>query len=219
MGVTQEYVNIIFDLLKQLYPDAGTELVFSDPFQLLVSVILSAQCTDKQVNKVTGKLFTKYRTPADFAKLTPEALAEEIKECGLFRNKSKNIVATSKMLVERFQGEVPDDIDMLQTLPGVGRKTANVIAIVAFGKPAMPVDTHVFRLARRLGLSKGKTPEAVEKDLVALIPPENLGDAHHQLILHGRRVCRARNPLCADCLLHIHCPSANLGEGSFKEIQ
>lgn len=208
------HVKDILNILKKLYPDADTELNFGTPFQLLVAVILSAQSTDKQVNKITSKLFQKYKTPLDFARLTSEELAEKIKGCGLFRNKSKNIVATSKLLLEKFGGEVPSEVSLLETLPGVGRKTANVISIVAFNKPAMPVDTHVFRLAHRLGLSEGKNPKEVEKDLVALISSKDLKDVHHQLILHGRRVCKARNPLCEPCLLSSCCPSVEIDKKS-----
>ncbi len=195
-------------ILARLYPHPKTELNYRTPFELLVAVILSAQCTDKQVNKVTAKLFAKYNRPEQIAALTPEELAGEIKECGLFRSKSKNIVAASRMLMQEYQGRVPEDREELEKLPGVGRKTANVMAIVAFGQPAMPVDTHVFRLAHRFGWSQGKTPLAVEKDLLALFPPEILADLHHQLILHGRRVCKARHPLCGECALQQICPSA-----------
>ncbi len=202
--------DIIMSELSRMYPDARTELVFENPFQLLIAAMLSAQCTDKQVNKITPGLFAKYRSPADFAALSPEELAEDIKGCGLFRNKSKNIVSACKILVEKHGSKVPDNVEDLRLLPGVGRKTANVIMIVAYGKPAMPVDTHVFRVARRLGLSSGKTPEAVEKDLVSIIPPSELGDAHHRLIFHGRRVCTARKPRCPECLLINCCPSVDI---------
>lgn len=194
------------DQLSRLYPNARTELVYANPFQLLIAVILSAQSTDRQVNKITRRLFEKYKTPEDFASLTPEELAKEIKGCGLFRNKSKNIINTCRLLVESFGSRVPDKLLDLEKLPGVGRKTANVVLNIAYGKPAMPVDTHVFRVARRLGFSKGKTPAAVEKDLMARIPSAMWGDVHHWLIYHGRRVCKARNPRCGDCPLNSYCP-------------
>lgn len=197
----------ILTVLSRLYPDARTELVFSNNFELLIAVMLSAQCTDKQVNKITAKLFGKYRSPWDIAVLTPEELAWDIRECGLYRHKSKNIVNTCRLLVEKYASEVPGDMESLLSLPGVGRKSANVILNVAYGKPAMPVDTHVFRLAGRLGLSRGATPEAVEKDLLSIIPPDQLGHVHHRIIYHGRRVCSARKPRCKECELQNLCPS------------
>lgn len=196
----------IIDLLSGLYPGASTELIFASTFQLLVAVMLSAQCTDRQVNKVTGRLFQKYSVPEDFARLEEEELAGEIKGVGLYRNKSRNIVRTSRLLVENHNSRVPQSRVDLEALPGVGRKTANVVLNVAYSAPVMPVDTHVFRVSRRLGLSAGKTPGAVEKDLTALIPAELMGAMHHSLILHGRRICRARSPLCGDCPLADLCP-------------
>jgi endonuclease-3 len=207
----------ILEVLSRLYPDAGTELVFRNPFELLIAVMLSAQCTDRQVNKITAKLFNKYRTPGDIAVLSPDELAMDIRECGLYRNKSKNIVNTCKLLLEKYHSEVPGDMNELLTLPGVGRKSASVILIVAYGMPAMPVDTHVFRLAGRLGLSRGKTPEAVEKDLLSIVPQEQLGHVHHQMIFHGRRVCTARKPRCAGCELQNFCPSRQLQDGLRSE--
>lgn len=198
--------KMVLEQLARLYPNARTELAYENTFQLLIAVMLSAQCTDKQVNKVTSRLFKKYGGPEDFAALAPEELAEEIKECGLFRNKSKNIVNACRLLVECFGSRVPDRLEDLQILPGVGRKTANVVLNIAYGKPAMPVDTHVFRLARRLGLSRSRTPESVEKDLLSLIPPDSLGDVHHRLIYHGRAVCKARKPRCGECSLSVYCP-------------
>ncbi|MHB8158615.1 MAG: endonuclease III [Desulfocucumaceae bacterium] len=196
----------MLDILSGLYPEARTELQYSSTFQLLVAVILSAQSTDRQVNKITGLLFKKYSRPEDFAGLEWEELAEDIKSCGLYRNKSRNIVSASRILVERHSSAVPGDRAALEALPGVGRKTANVVLNIAFNVPVMPVDTHVFRVSRRLGLSVGKTPGAVEKDLEELIPPEGMGKIHHCLILHGRNICRARNPLCGECKLSGLCP-------------
>ncbi|HBV96681.1 MAG: endonuclease III [Peptococcaceae bacterium BICA1-7] len=200
----------IIELLSGLYPGASTDLRFGSTFQLLVAVMLSAQCTDRQVNKVTEKLFQIYSSPEDFAGLKEEELAREIKGVGLYRNKSKNIVKASRLLVENHHSEVPKTRDELESLPGVGRKTANVVLNVAFSAPVMPVDTHVFRVSHRLGLSAGKTPEAVEKDLTALISADLMGVMHHCLIFHGRRVCRARSPLCGECSLAELCPSKGL---------
>jgi len=202
--------NRIIELLAGLYPGARTDLQYNSTFQLLVAVMLSAQCTDRQVNKITGKLFEKYSVPEDFARLEEEELALEIKGVGLYRNKSRNIVKASRLLVDNHHSQVPQNRAELEALPGVGRKTANVVLNVAFNAPVMPVDTHVFRVSHRLGLSAGKTPEAVEKNLTNLIPPDLMGVMHHCLILHGRRVCRARSPLCGECRLAELCPSQGL---------
>jgi len=206
--------NKIMELLAEAYPDSTrTELNFSTPFELLVATVLSAQSTDKQVNKITRRLFQKYNQPEDFASLSPEELEHFIKGCGLYKNKSRNIIRASQMLVEKYNSQVPGDIAELQKLPGVGRKTANVILNVAFGLPAMPVDTHIFRVARRLGLASGNTPEKVEKELLAIIPPWQRGNFHHRLIAHGRNVCRARNPLCTECVLANMCPEHPSNKG------
>lgn len=194
--------------LAGAYPDVSTDLKFSTPFELLVAVILSAQSTDAQVNKITERLFKKYRTPEDFARLTPEELAEHIKGCGLFRNKSKFIVDTGRILAEDYHGKVPEVREQLEKLPGVGRKTANVVLGVAFGQQTFPVDTHVQRVARRLGLASGKTPEQIEKELCVLIPPELWQPLHHQMIQHGRKVCDARRPRCEQCCIRDYCPEA-----------
>ena len=196
------------EILKELgglYPEARTELEYGSTFQLLVAVMLSAQCTDRQVNRITSGLFQKYVKPEDFARLEWEVLAGEIKGCGLYRNKSRNIIKTSRILEGKYHSRVPGDREALESLPGVGRKTANVVLNIAFGRPVMPVDTHVFRISRRLGLSAGKTPAAVEKDLQAIVPPEWMGKIHHCLILHGRHICRARSPLCGKCTLSVLC--------------
>ncbi len=178
---------------------------YSNPFELLIAVILSAQCTDKQVNKTTEVLFEKYKTPQDFAVLSQYQLADEIKGCGLYRNKSLNIIKTCKILSERYGGRVPGKFIDLQSLPGVGRKTANVVLNLAFGQPTFPVDTHVYRVARRLGLSFGNTPRMVEKSITDLIPMAERGAWHHRLIHFGRTVCTARNPKCADCVVSQYC--------------
>jgi len=194
--------------LEEHYPNAKPALVYSTPFELLVAVMLSAQCTDVRVNMVTEELFKRYSTPEQFAALTPEELLPLIKSCGLGPSKSKNIIVTSKELVENYGGEVPSDIEVLQTLPGVGRKTANVVASVAFGVPAIAVDTHVFRVSNRTGLADARDVTNTEKQLMEVIPKEKWALAHHWLIWHGRRVCAARSPACESCFLRDVCAFA-----------
>lgn len=201
-------VDQILGRLANTYPNASTDLNYSTPFELLVAVILSAQSTDAQVNKITAKLFEKYNTPEALAALTPDELAEHIKGCGLFRNKSKFLVATSRLLVTNYHGKIPQNREELEKLPGVGRKTANVVLGVAFGQNTFPVDTHVQRLAHRLGLASGKTPAQVEQELCEKIPPEWWQPCHHWLIQHGRKVCDARKPRCCQCSLVDLCPTA-----------
>ena len=207
MRVTKKIREKQLEILEETYRGAKPELHFSNPFELLIAVILSAQCTDKRVNITTARLFKKAATPASIVALRISGLEEEIKDCGLFRNKAKNIMATCRTLVEEFGGEVPSDYDTLLKLPGVGRKTANVVTSVAFGRPAIAVDTHVFRIANRLKLAVGETPLAVEKGLMKVIPREKWSAAHHWLIYHGRRVCKANRPLCGECPLADVCPS------------
>lgn len=207
MRVTKKIREKQLEILEETYRGAKPELHFSNPFELLIAVILSAQCTDKRVNITTARLFKKAATPAAIVALGVSGLEEEIKDCGLFRNKAKNIMATCRMLVEEFGGEVPADYDTLLKLPGVGRKTANVVTSVAFGRPAIAVDTHVFRIANRLKLAVGETPLAVEKGLMKAIPREKWSAAHHWLIYHGRRICKANRPLCGECPLADVCPS------------
>lgn len=187
--------------LEKLYPEARPELNFSNPFETLVATILSAQCTDKRVNMVTAKLFPKYPDAFAMAKLTPEELEPMIRECGLYRNKAKNIVAASRALVEQYHGEVPQTREELMKLPGVGQKTAGVVLLAAFGDAQIPVDTHVFRVSRRIGLSNGNTPDKVEMQLRELLPRDIWSFGHHLLIWHGRRMCAARNPACDRCPL------------------
>lgn len=185
---------------EQSMPVAETELHYETPFQLLVAVILSAQCTDKRVNMVTPALFAAYPDAESMALATDDEVFEYVKSVSYPRNKSKHLVAMARMLLSDFGGVVPSDVDELQRLPGVGRKTANVIAAVVFDLPAMPVDTHVFRVSNRIGLThNSKTPLATERELVKHIPPEKLPTAHHWLILHGRYVCTARKPHCVEC--------------------
>ncbi len=195
----------ILDVLESLYPDPETALEFKSPFQLLVATILSAQTTDKQVNKITSNLFSKHPTARNIARLTPAQLEEIIKSCGLYRNKSKNIIETSKIISRHYNGEVPDNLEELVKLPGVGRKTANVVLANAFEKPAFPVDTHVKRVSSRLGLSRGKNVSATEEELCEIIPRELWNKAHHWLIYHGRNVCKAKSPLCSSCSLYSLC--------------
>lgn len=196
----------ILDELKKMHPDAGCELNYGTPFELLVAVILSAQCTDKRVNEVTKDLFKKYNTPKQYATMTPAELEPLIHSCGFFHNKAVNIIGAAKGIVDRFGGEVPKTMAELTSLPGVGRKTASVVMTVAFDEPAMPVDTHVFRVSGRLGLSHGKNPEQVEKDLKDLYPPSDWNIVHHTLIFHGRYICKALRPNCSECTLTEYCP-------------
>ena len=211
MEVTKEVKDKMIAILEQTYKDTKSALNFNNPFELLIAVILSAQCTDKRVNVVTARLFAKANTPEAILNLGLANLEEEIHDCGLFRNKAKNIIATCQKLCSDYHGEVPSDFNELLKLPGVGRKTANVVSSIAFNRPAIAVDTHVFRVSNRLGLATGKTPTEVEKGLQKAIPMEKWSDAHHWLIWHGRKICRARKPLCADCPLRQLCPSVALG--------
>lgn len=204
---TEERRRRILDTLAEMYPDAKCELNFTTPFELLVATILSAQSTDKRVNMVTARLFPKYNTPEDFAALPYETLEAEIREIGLYRSKAKNIIEMSRRLLQEHDGQVPADREALEKLPGVGRKTANVVLSNAFGIPAIAVDTHVFRVANRLGLvHRAKTPLETERQLMRNIPKEQWSQAHHWLIHHGRRLCHARNPRCGECPLLSLCP-------------
>ncbi|OGA20078.1 MAG: endonuclease III [Betaproteobacteria bacterium RIFCSPLOWO2_12_FULL_63_13] len=195
----------IFARLRAQMPEPRSELVHRSAFELLVAVILSAQATDKSVNLVTPRLFAAAGTPAAMAKLGEQGLAEHIKSIGLFRSKAKHIIAACRLLVERHAGEVPRDREALQALPGVGRKTANVILNVAFGQPTIAVDTHIFRVANRTGIAPGKNVDDVEARLLKFVPEEFRRHAHHWLILHGRYVCKARKPECPACLIRDLC--------------
>lgn len=205
IGTEPERVHRIFELLEQRYPQTRSLLIHQNPFQLFVAVLLSAQTTDEQVNRITARLFATISTPQQMARLQPEELEPYLKECGLYRNKSRYLVEACRMIVKDFGGEVPDNFDSLILLPGIGRKCANVILNVAFGKPALAVDTHVFRVARRLGLASGSKPEVVEEQLKKLLPPETWGSSHRRLIAYGRDVCRARRPRCDECMLNHLC--------------
>lgn len=205
LSMDQQKALKILNELAALYPDAAPALKFRSPYELLVAVILSAQCTDERVNKVTGELFKKYNTPQKMLALSQEELEKYIFSCGFYRNKAAHILSASRDIEEKFGGEVPKDLGQLKTLAGVGQKTANVVYAVAFGGAAIAVDTHVFRVSRRLGLSDGNTPEKVEKDLNGVFPQDSWAKAHHYLIYHGRRVCHSRKPDCPNCALKELC--------------
>ncbi|AXA33527.1 endonuclease III [Francisella adeliensis] len=195
----------IFEIWRENDPKPTTELEFNSTFELLIAVILSAQATDVSVNKATEVLYKKANTPEQILALGEQKLATYIKSIGLYKTKAKNVIKTSKDLIEKFDSTVPDDFDSLISLAGVGRKTANVVLNTAFGKPVMAVDTHIFRLANRIPLAKGKTVNEVEKKLMRVIPKEFLQDAHHWIILHGRYICTAQRPKCRNCIIYDYC--------------
>jgi endonuclease-3 len=197
-------------ILEENYKDSTTALTYSSPFELLIAVILSAQCTDIRVNIITARLFPAYNRPEKILEIGQIGLEEQIRDCGLFHSKARNIIATCELLCREYHGEVPSTFDELIKLPGVGRKTANVLLSQLFGVPAIAVDTHVFRVANRLGLAKGDTPLAVEQGLMKIVPRQQWSDAHHWLIWHGRKVCKARQPACGLCPLAPLCPSKNI---------
>lgn len=194
--------------LEEVYGQEKTALHYSNPFTFLVAVMLSAQCTDVRVNVITNRIFPRLDSPEKMIALTLPELEMEIKDCGLYHAKAKHLLETCRMLLDDFGGEVPQDFDSLTKLPGVGRKTANVVRSVLWGYPAIAVDTHVFRVSNRLKLAVGKTPLEVEEGLQKAIPMKNWSSAHHWLIWHGRRVCHARKPDCAHCFLNDICPSS-----------
>ncbi|WP_132768691.1 endonuclease III [Tepidibacillus fermentans] len=198
----------ILKILSSLYPEAKCELLYRNPFELLIATMLSAQATDKKVNQITPFLFQKYKAPEDFLALSQQELEEEIKQIGLYKTKSKNILETCRILVEKYNGEVPKSREKLESLPGVGRKTANVVLSNAFGIPAIAVDTHVFRVSNRIGLAKSDQVLETELQLMKRIPRNLWSNAHHWLIWHGRRVCTARNPKCEICSLQPYCQYA-----------
>jgi len=211
---TKARITAIFDRFAAAAPDPRTELVYASPYTLLVAVVLSAQATDVSVNKATGPLFAVADTPQKMIDLGEAALARYISSIGLFNTKAKNVIALSKLLMERHGGEVPRTREALEALPGVGRKTAGVVLNELEIAPAIAVDTHVFRVARRLGLSAGATPDKVEADLMAVTPKDRLTRAHHWLILHGRYICVARKPRCGECLVAELCPSRAVFAGA-----
>jgi len=195
----------MFERLRARNPHPTTELEYRTPFELLIAVILSAQATDRSVNLATRKLFPVADTPAALLALGEERLTEHIRTIGLYKTKAKNVIATCRLLLERHDGQVPRAREALEALPGVGRKTANVVLNTAFGEATMAVDTHIFRVANRTGLAPGRTPLAVEKRLLRAVPAEFLQDAHHWLILHGRYICKARKPECPKCIVEDLC--------------
>lgn len=203
--LSREQVISLFERFKSENPVPKTELIATNNYTLLVSVVLSAQATDKSVNKATESLYQKVDTPQKMLELGEEGLIAYIKSIGLYKNKAKNVIALSKILIEKFNSEIPKTREDLMSLPGVGRKTANVILNVVYGEKTMPVDTHLLRISPRIGLSFGITPESIERDLLKIIPDEYMQHAHHWLILHGRYVCTARNPKCSECLISDIC--------------
>jgi endonuclease III len=209
-NMRDEYVEPFFATLKAANPQPASELEYTNVFELLSAVLLSAQATDAGVNKATRRLFPVANTPQKMQALGVEGVTEYIKSIGLFRNKAKNLVETSRILVEQYGGKVPRTREALEALPGVGRKTANVVLNVAFGEPTMAVDTHIFRVGNRTGLAPGKTPLEVEMKLLERVPEPYRVDAHHWLILHGRYVCQARRPLCEQCKVSAFCDSRPL---------
>ncbi len=198
-------IGKVLDILLELYPDARAELDFTNPFELLIATILSAQCTDVQVNKTTAKLFRDYKTPQEYLTMTQEELGRKIYSCGFYKTKSKNILETCRILIAEHNSQVPDTIEELIKLPGVGKKTANVVVSNAFGVPAIAVDTHVFRVSNRIGLADSKNVEATEVDLMNNIDRDMWTKAHHLIIFHGRRICKARKPLCEKCPVDTYC--------------
>jgi len=211
----------IFRRFRQANPNPTTELAYSTPFELLIAVILSAQATDRGVNRATARLFPVANTPGAILALSEDGLSDYIKTIGLYNSKAKNIISTCQLLLDRHKGQVPDERAALEALPGVGRKTANVILNTAFGQPTIAVDTHIFRVANRIRLARGKTPLAVEKTLLRTTPKEFLHDAHHWLILHGRYVCKARRPECERCIIADLCefPSKTASEPAALPLQ
>lgn len=203
--LSREQVISLFERFKSENPVPKTELIATNNYTLLVSVVLSAQATDKSVNKATESLYQKVASPEKMLELGEEGLIGYIKSIGLYKNKAKNVIALSKILIEKFNSEIPKTREDLMSLPGVGRKTANVILNVVYGEKTMPVDTHLLRISPRIGLSFGTTPESIEMDLLKIIPDEYMQHAHHWLILHGRYVCTARNPKCSECLISDIC--------------
>lgn len=209
---TKKQAVEILKILKEYYPEAKCSLDFRSPFEMAISVMLSAQCTDERVNKTTPALFKKANTPEKMSKLSLEEIEEIIKPCGFYKNKAKNVLACSKMLVEEFNGEVPCNMEDLQKLPGIGRKSANVIMLEAFNNPqGIAVDTHARRISNKIGLSKETNPEKIEQDLLKLLPKESYYDANHLFVWHGRYTCIARNPKCKECPIKNMCDTYKKG--------
>ena len=203
--LSKKDIKVVIEKLLERFPDAKAELDHSNPFELLVATILSAQCTDVQVNKTTKPLFEELKTPEDYIKLSEEELGMRIRSCGFYKTKSKNILATCRLLIENYNSKVPGTLEELITLPGVGRKTANVVLSNIFDTPAIAVDTHVFRVSNRIGLAHGKDVLDIEMQLMKNIDRDMWSKAHHLIIFHGRRICKARNPLCMECPVRDYC--------------
>lgn len=203
--MNKKIIKKVIETLSRTYPEAKCELDFKSPYELLVATILSAQCTDKRVNKVTSELFKEYNTPEKIIELSQEELGEKIKSCGFYNNKSKNILGATQKILEKFKGKVPKTMEELMSLPGVGRKTANVVLSNAFGVPAIAVDTHVFRVSNRTGIAKGKNPDEVEMELMKNIDKDMWSITHHYLIWHGRYTCKSRKPQCEECPIAPYC--------------
>ncbi|WLV25943.1 endonuclease III [Aciduricibacillus chroicocephali] len=204
--LNKKQIRFCLDTMERMFPDAECELVHENPFELVIAVLLSAQCTDVLVNKVTKSLFAKYKKPEDYLEVTLEELEQDIRSIGLYRSKAKNIRKLCQVLLEQYDGEVPNTIEELEKLAGVGRKTANVVASVAFGVPAIAVDTHVERVSKRLGICRWKDSVLeVEKTLMKKVPEEEWSDTHHRMIFFGRYHCKARNPECPECPLLVIC--------------
>lgn len=204
--MNKEVAIKIINILKDTYPDAKCSLDFTTPFEMLIAVILSAQCTDERVNKTTPAIFSKYSTPEDFDKMPLETLEELIHPCGFYKNKARNIKLTAEKIINEFNSEVPDNMEDLLSLPGVGRKTANVVMLEAFNKPqGIAVDTHAKRISNRIGFSPEESPEKIEQDLLRLFPYEYWKDVNHILIYHGRAICTARSPKCDSCPIKAYC--------------
>jgi len=201
----RETAGLVIEALSKKYPEARPELNYGSAYELLVAVILSAQCTDKRVNMVTAELFKEFNTPQKMITLTKEQLGEKIRSCGFYNSKSEHILSASRDIIERFGGEVPNTVEQLKTLAGVGQKTANVVYAVAFGGDAIAVDTHVFRVSNRVGLAHAKSPEETEKQLNAVLDKSVWSKAHHYLIFHGRYTCKSQRPLCGECPLTWQC--------------
>ena len=211
-----DVISEMLDILSKTYPSAESELNFTNPFECLIATMLSAQCTDLRVNIITEQLFKEIQKPSDVVSLAEEALQNKIRSCNYYKTKSKNIMSTCQMLMDKYDGHVPPDRELLMALPGVGRKTANVVLSNAFGVPAIAVDTHVKRVANRLGIASATDPLETEKQLMHVIPRERWSAAHHWLILHGRRICRARTPLCMTCPLNHLCREFLMCQNSQK---
>lgn len=203
--LSKNKIDMVIDILLETFPHAKAELNHENPFELLIATILSAQCTDIRVNKITEKLFKELKSPEDYIKLSQEELGEKIRTCGMYNIKSKNILATCKILIKKYKGEVPGTMEELLELPGVGRKTANVVLSNAFNVPSIAVDTHVFRVSNRIGLVNAKDVLETEKQLMKNIEKDMWSKAHHLLIFHGRRICKARNPMCDVCPVNNYC--------------